>query len=99
MKYLLPAFFACVTIAYAHAQIADSVVLGLDYKPVARFDHPLCFVNGKKFSADSLQYIDPKLIESIDVIKGLDAQARYGNEGKNGVLLFRLKDVARTKED
>jgi bla regulator protein BlaR1 len=45
-----------------------------------------------------LNVINPRSIESIDIIKGLEAQQKYGDEGKNGVVLITLKEAAR-KED
>ena len=46
---------------------------------------PLYFVDGKEFTGD-LNKLDPHKIESINVLKGQSAIAKYGEKGKNGVI-------------
>jgi TonB family protein len=53
---------------------------------------PLYIVNGVQFSDTlSLTNIDPKSIQSIDVIKGSSAAATYGDKAKNGVVIITTK--------
>jgi TonB family protein len=53
---------------------------------------PLIIVDGIEISGESeLKNIDPKDIKSIDVLKGETAIARYGEKGRNGVVLVHTK--------
>lgn len=40
-----------------------------------------------------IEKIDPKNIESLEVLKGETAVTRFGEKGKNGVIIFTLKDT------
>jgi len=51
---------------------------------------PLIIVNSKPYR-DSLSHIDPNNIERIDVLKDSVAVAKYGEAGKNGVILITTK--------
>ena len=53
---------------------------------------PLFIINGKE-DPDGLDSIDPKEIKSIDVIKDEAAEAIYGDNGKNGVVIIKAKGV------
>lgn len=59
-----------------------------------RTDHPLVIVNGKSIRPDSINYIKPYLIESIEILKG-DKAEMYGAKGKNGVLIVNLKQIRK----
>ncbi len=72
--------------------------------------HPLYIVDGekkiaaqepgeKKKDIDALLNLNPQDIESIQVFKGEDAIAKYGDEGKNGVLLITTKNPKSKKEN
>lgn len=52
---------------------------------------PVFFVDGKKITHDEMGKINPRDIESISVLKGENAIAKYGDEGKNGVVLIKSK--------
>ena len=56
---------------------------------------PLIFVDGKKISHDEMRKINPSTIESINVLKDKLATEKYGEEGKNGVILIKLKPAAK----
>lgn len=56
--------------------------------PFAQSQHPLTFIDGAK--VDSLN-IDPNDISSISVLKDKSATERYGEDGKNGVILITTK--------
>ncbi len=63
---------------------------------------PLIIVDGIKKSNINIQTIDlelkPENIEKIEVIKSKDATLRYGDEGKNGVVLITTKKKKKTGE-
>jgi TonB-dependent SusC/RagA subfamily outer membrane receptor len=52
---------------------------------------PLYIVDGKDAPADTLKTLNPDDIESITVLKDQSGIARYGEKGKNGVILITLK--------
>ena len=54
---------------------------------------PLLVLNGEKMDGrDSISRIKPKYIESINVLKGEKATAKYDDEGANGVIEITLID-------
>ncbi len=50
---------------------------------------PLVLVNNVEVSIESIQSIDPRMVKSINILKGSDASI-YGSRGGNGVLLITL---------
>lgn len=52
---------------------------------------PLLMVDGEEFSVSSLDKLSPDTFESISVLKEEDAINRFGEKGKNGVLLITTK--------
>jgi TonB-dependent SusC/RagA subfamily outer membrane receptor len=50
---------------------------------------PLVLVDGIELSLDGLDTIDPRLVKSIDILKGPDASI-YGSKAANGVILITL---------
>jgi len=54
---------------------------------------PLYLLNGKKITRDEMNKIDHNTIKSINVLKDKAATLKYGDEGKNGVILINLKPV------
>ncbi len=58
---------------------------------------PLYFVDGKKMDKSVIESLSPNLIYSIDILKEESAKARYGDEGKNGVVLITTKDYNKKK--
>lgn len=53
---------------------------------------PLVVVDGKEMpDIKSLEKIDPKGIESITVLKNSEALRQYGERGKNGVIVVKMK--------
>lgn len=57
---------------------------------------PLYIVDGKKSSAEEVKKIDPSTIQSIDVLKDKSATDKYGDEGKNGVVIITLTTTKNT---
>jgi TonB-dependent SusC/RagA subfamily outer membrane receptor len=51
----------------------------------------LFVVDGKVISEDEMKAISPDKIQSINVLKGPSAQAKYGDKGKNGVVEITSK--------
>lgn len=52
---------------------------------------PLFVVDGMEISHDALNSLNPDRISSITVLKNESATAKYGDKGKNGVVLITLK--------
>lgn len=52
---------------------------------------PLIIVDGKEITKSEMDKIDPDKIENIDVIKNKKFTEKYGEKGKNGVILITLK--------
>lgn len=52
---------------------------------------PLVVVDGEEISVSSLEKLSPDTFESISVLKEEDAINRFGEKGKNGVLLITTK--------
>ncbi len=110
MKILLTSIIVCAFTIVAQAQtpLGDSIKITID-NPVHHTDfaqyslkenHPLFILDGMAFSKDSLSRINPDFIESIEVLKGPKAEV-YGERGKNGVIIIKLKDPrnGRIKKD
>ncbi|MFM2292231.1 MAG: hypothetical protein RIS29_2044 [Bacteroidota bacterium] len=55
---------------------------------------PLYFVDGKEVSKAELDGIDKKQIKEVNVIKDMSELMKYGDKGKNGVVLISLKNAA-----
>lgn len=103
MKKILVTLFACAatltTFAQTRKHDAVRIIVDKTSSEYARFNRPLVFLDGKKFSADSLAFIDPKTIDSIQVVQKLEAIATYGDEGKNGALIIKSKEFIRNREE
>jgi bla regulator protein BlaR1 len=52
---------------------------------------PLIFVNGKTFTDREMEALNPDSILSINILKDATAVLKYGEEGKNGVILITTK--------
>jgi len=52
---------------------------------------PLWVVDGQIWPSDSLKTLDPGRIESITVLKSEENTKQYGEQGKNGVIVIKLK--------
>ncbi len=58
---------------------------------IKAFKDVLILVDGKKLPRELLSKIDPQKISSVEVLKNESAVAKYGEEGKNGVILVSTK--------
>lgn len=57
--------------------------------------HPLYVVDNKVFPCDSIQFINAKDIEAINVYKGAEAETLYGPAGsRNGTVAITTKHYA-----
>lgn len=54
-------------------------------------EQPLMIVDGKEMEGGSLGDIDPETIETVNVYKGDKAIEKYGEKGKNGVVVISTK--------
>ena len=52
---------------------------------------PLYIIDGKEIEQAKAKDINPQNIKSIDVLKGQSALEKYGDKGKNGVILITMK--------
>ena len=57
---------------------------------------PLLIVDGLK--VDSIQYLDPDMIESMEVLKDAASAAIYGAQAGNGVVLITTKNGSKSKD-
>lgn len=65
-------------------------------------ERPLYYISSKSglFRVDSFDNIDPKVIESVTVLKGEQALEKFGTHGINGVVVIKLingKDESPTE--
>lgn len=54
-------------------------------------EKPLMIVDGKEITNGSIDDISPDKIEKVEVLKGEKATEKYGDKGKNGVILITTK--------
>ena len=52
---------------------------------------PLIYIDGKEAAKNAMEELDPNTIDSIEILKGESAASKYGEKGKNGVILIKLK--------
>ncbi|MCQ2144483.1 MAG: TonB-dependent receptor [Bacteroidales bacterium] len=57
---------------------------------------PLLIVDGLK--VDNIQYLDPSMIESMEVLKDAASAAIYGAQAGNGVVLITTKNGGKSKD-
>ncbi|MDR0836265.1 MAG: TonB-dependent receptor plug domain-containing protein [Tannerella sp.] len=75
---------------------ANGVILITTKKPTEKQEvknstSPLLFVDGKEYDYSYLEKIKPETIESVEVLKDNSATDKYGERGKNGVVIVVLK--------
>ena len=57
---------------------------------------PLLIVDGLK--VDNIQYLDPEMIESMEILKDAASAAIYGAQAGNGVVLITTKNGKKSKD-
>jgi len=58
---------------------------------ISESDEPIFIINGKKVEKSLFEDVDSDDIQSVFVLKGENALEKYGNEGKNGVIVMTKK--------
>ncbi|MDP9962049.1 vWA domain-containing protein [Chryseobacterium lathyri] len=61
-------------------------------------NEPLFVVNGEIVQRDYFNALNPKKIESVEVVKGTGASALYGSRGANGVIVVKTKRLSRKEK-
>lgn len=61
-------------------------------KSISNVDEPLYILDGTLISANKFSKINPNDIESIKVLKGIEATSIYGSNAMNGVIIITLKE-------
>ena len=94
---VIPLILVCMVFSFAFAQEnsskADATKKGIIIKQKVA-DVPskaLIILDGKIIDKAKMDAINPKDINSVNVLKGKDAKSIYGRQGKNGVVLITLK--------
>jgi TonB family protein len=63
-----------------------------DYNAQEKAKHsPLVILDDTEVSTETMKKLDPENIESITVLKDVSATAKYGQKGKNGVILITTR--------
>ncbi len=75
---------------------ASGIVLSIDKNAKG---HPLFFVDGSEVSQEDLNKLDPESLREVEVLKGEKAIDRYGERGKNGVVLITTKAQIEAKKE
>ncbi|HEV7334271.1 MAG TPA: M56 family metallopeptidase [Flavisolibacter sp.] len=70
-------------------QSADQQKTGMVIKSEGA--QPLFVVDGKEVSKVEIDKLDPNTIQSVDVLKDDSAKEKYGEKGKNGVIIITTK--------
>lgn len=74
--------------------IKDNPIL-VDTPPQSKYqvlqDSALYIIDGKVTSAKEANHTNPNTIKSISILKGNDAIQKYGDKGKNGVIIITTK--------
>lgn len=56
-------------------------------------NEPIYFLDNIKISKEAMEKIDPAKIESVNVFKGDEAIRKFGPEGRNGVVVIKIKSL------
>jgi len=95
MKCFLALSLALTTSACASERLtgtaAQDAARRYQSAAVAKSPTPLILLDGKEISAAVAKAIEPKTIESIEVVKGAAAVSTYGERGRDGVVTIRSK--------
>ncbi|WP_431106534.1 M56 family metallopeptidase [Winogradskyella poriferorum] len=54
-------------------------------------ENPLFIIDGKEVTKEKIRDLNPKQIESLTVLKDKSATEKYGDKGKNGVIVIKTK--------
>lgn len=76
-----------------HVKVLDDVFVVGYGEQKTELNDPLYIVNGAEVK--DIKEIDPDTIESIEVLKNEAAVQLYGEKGRNGVIIVKLKEQSR----
>jgi len=94
MEKLRPEQIASVDILKGTAAVAlygDNARDGVVQIKLKDEAQPLYVIDGEIATKEAMDKLKPEQIEAIDVLKGEKAMAAYGDKGKNGVIIIRVK--------
>ncbi len=80
------------------ASVATSPVIIRGASTVSADNKPLYIIDGIEVSNNTGETIDPKDIQSMDILKDAAALAKYGDKGSNGVIIITTKNGIKNKE-
>lgn len=82
------------SIAVGKAGFSSSPKVAVRVAGTSEYGNPLYLIQNKDGTkqVSSLDHIDPNDIESINVLKDKSAVEKYGEKGKNGVIIIKLKE-------
>jgi len=102
LQFSFPGMYATREVALGNRQIID-VVIGaetqakevvVEVRPILRRggnEQPLIIIDGKEMSEGGLSNLNPNNIQSISILKDQSAITKYGDRGKNGVIIIFTK--------
>ena len=62
-------------------------------------NQPLYIVDGVFYEGNRIDDLDPNNIDDVQVLKGLAASSLYGQEGRNGVIIFTTKTASANQAE
>ena len=94
MENIRPDQIAAVDILKGDAAVAvygENAKEGVVQIKLKNEAQPLIVIDGEISTKEAMDNLKPEQIEAIDVLKGEKATAAYGEKGKNGVIMIRVK--------
>lgn len=94
MEQLKPEQIASVNVLKGNSAVAlygDNAKEGVVQVKLKNESDPLYVIDGEIATKEKRDQLKPEQIESIAVLKGEKATAAYGDKGKNGVIVIRMK--------
>ncbi len=60
---------------------------------------PLVIINGKSYTVDQMRRLPANRIKSVNILKGEEATANYGEKGKNGVIIVEYNGEVEVMDE
>ena len=79
-------------VCFSQETISDVIATKELSKPQKIDFDALLVIDGKISIKEALEIIDPKNIKGVSVLKGKEATDKFGEQGKNGVLIIETKN-------
>ncbi len=89
VKYTVPISFKLDGGTVVSNNTANKLIISLNENGNKR---PLILVDGKEINLNEMNKIDPASIKTVSILKNEDAEKKYGDKGKDGVVEIILKD-------